>query len=171
MNDERFRFTATEAATATIPVPYVEDAKADFAPYYSSAGHGKRIVDAKEEVVIELAKLGAGGVMFTEGFFGDNPRRYGYLVQFSYLGGTGRMEVAGLPIKLDANDKKVLQVRVQALLNVRDWLKSSITAQVFSPGSYPLMQYLLVNEHQTLAEAALEARGMPNMNPRLPSGE
>lgn len=161
----QFVFTPTEQQIAGVKVPFFEDARADLAPYYSS---DKRIIDAQQEVVVELSKLGAGGVQFLEGFFGVKPKRYGYEIRFAYLGGNGRMQVAGLPIKMEATSKKVTQVRVQALLNVRDWLKSAVTSQIFAPGSYPLMQYLLVNPQQTLAEAALEARGLPDMNPRLP---
>lgn len=163
-----FNFTPTETKGG-INVPFIEDARADFAPYYTVSSHGKSVEDAKSSVLTEMAKLGASAVLFTEGFFGDKPRRYGYLIQFQQGNVLGRIEVAGLPIKTET-EAKIKQSRVQALLNVRDWLKAAVTAQVFAPGSYPLMQYLLLDGERTLAESVIAERGLPNLNPALPSG-
>jgi hypothetical protein len=57
------------------------------------------------------------------------------------------------------------QVRVQALLNVRDWLKVSVTQQVFSPGSHPLVVHLLQpgTEEKTVGQVWMES-----MMPKTP---
>ena len=48
-----FTFTSTEETTAG-RVPFYEDARADFAPYYAS---GKSVKVAKQEMAGELSKL------------------------------------------------------------------------------------------------------------------
>lgn len=160
-----FTFTPTE--TDAIKVPYFEDARANFAPYYSVK---KSIEHAKTEVITELAKLGAGGVLFQPGYFGDGKdKRYGYNITFGYGGGQGLIRVAGLPIKHAQTDKKIENVRVQALLNVRDWLKGAVTARVFSPGSDVLIPFMIVatnldGEPVTVADHLRSGYGMPLLN-------
>lgn len=75
----------------------------------------------------------------------------GYVIHFSLQGGPGAIRVAGLLIRLE-NEKKIKQVRVQALLNVRDWLKAAVTSQVFAPGNNVLYQHLLVDGQRTVAD-------------------
>ncbi|MCA9872175.1 MAG: hypothetical protein KC441_00910 [Anaerolineales bacterium] len=143
-----FVFTPSAEQTA-VSIPFYEDAEASAAPYYSST---KTVRQAKTEVTEELVKLGAGILAFQEGHFGQRPRkRYGYQIQFNYRGAVGVIRVAGLPMRSETS-RKVERVRVQALLNVRDWLKASVTQAVFSPGSNPLMMNLLVDGRHTLAE-------------------
>lgn len=164
-----FNFTPTQNGDAAkIEVPFFEDARARTAPYYRS---GSSIEAAQSAVVDELIKLGARGARFTEGYFGDKPKRYGYLIEFNYNGAGGVIQVAGLPTSGRLTESKLHQIRVQALLNVRDWLKAAVTAQVFAPGSYPLMQYLLVDGSRTLAQYMNEEYKLPESNPMLlPSG-
>jgi hypothetical protein len=146
MNDFVFTPNAEETAVHT---PFYEDATADFAPYYSSS---KTVKQAKSEVTEELVKLGAGVLAFQEGHFGQSPKkRHGYQIQFNYRGAIGIIRVAGLPIR-NTTSRKIERVQVQALLNVRDWLKASVTQPVFSPGSHPLIMNLLVDGRRTLAE-------------------
>jgi hypothetical protein len=116
-----FTFTSTEE-TAANNAPYYEDARADFAPYYAS---GKSVKVAKAEVTAELGKLGGVVVAFREGFFGEGRgRRYGYEIDFLLHDRHGLLRVAGLPMRRETEAKRE-QVRVQALLNVRDWLKAA----------------------------------------------
>lgn len=162
-----FAFTATKNGGG-IRVPYIEDARADFAPYYDI--RNRTLAQAQTEVVNEIAKLGGGAVAFQEGYFGsDDAKRYGYVLTFNYHGSPGIIRVAGLPMKAKVTDAKIEKVRLQALLNVRDWLKAAVTAQVFSPGSEPLMQYLLVDGEHTVADYIATGRGLPRMN-ALPAG-
>jgi hypothetical protein len=91
-----FDFTPTDEPQDKIEVPFFEDARSGFAPYYSSQ---KSVQDAKSQVGVELAKLGATDWYFKDGFFGVDPKRYGYEVKFVYMGFPGKLMVAGLPIK------------------------------------------------------------------------
>lgn len=168
-----FKFTPTdETRTVSIKAPFYEEAKASYAPYYES-GRNLKIEQAQDQVAAEIAKLGGRGVRFIEGYFGDQPKRHGYLVTFSYGGHDAQIQVAGLPCKGEVTERKLHLIRVQALLNVRDWLKAAVTAQVFAPGSYPLMQYLLIDTAQgqkTLAEVIVEDHRLPVSNPLLMDG-
>ena len=146
-----FSFTPTEADQSAAHIPYFEDARADFAPYYSV--RNKTIAEAKAEIATELTKLNAGILTFQEGYFGSKPKRYGYIVHVQYSGSRGRIVVAGLPMNGKETEAKITAVRLQALMNVRDWLKAAVTAQVFAPESDMLMQFLLVDGQQTVAQA------------------
>lgn len=161
-------FTPTDNMMG-LRVPYLEEARADFAPYYRT---GKTESAIQTEIITELAKLGGGSIQFRRGFFGaKSAKRHGYIINFTLGGQPARMEVAGLPIRDAETQKKIEQVCVQALCNVRDWIKAAVTAQVFAPGSNPLIQYLLVDKDRTLAQALIEDRQIPNTNPMLESGE
>lgn len=162
-----FSFTPTEGR-GEIHVPFLEDARADFAPYYDV--RGKSIDKAQTEVITELAKLGAGGVMFQAGYFGTGKdRRYGYNITFSYGGGQGIIRVAGLPIKLQHTDRKIEKARLQALMNVRDWLKGAVTTRVFSPGSDVLIPFMIVahtsGKAYTVADYIRSMGELPQLNP------
>lgn len=156
MND--FTFTPT-GDDGRIQTPYYEDARSDFAPYYSSS---KTVADAKAEVVQELAKLGAAILFFQEGTYGSKPKRHGYQIRFNWQGMTGLIRVAGLPMRSETEAKRD-KVRVQALLNVRDWLKASVTQPVFSPGSHPLLMNLLVDGTRTMAEMVIQNGRVPQL--------
>ena len=150
-----FTFTSTEPA-GPVNVPFYEDARADFAPYYRSQ---KTVKAAKTEVAAELAKLGGAVVAFREGFFGHKPKRYGekslrygYEIDFLLYERRGVLRVAGLPLRSET-PAKIEQVRVQALLNVRDWLKAAVTQPVFQPGAgHPLLMHMLVDGKRTVAD-------------------
>lgn len=160
MND--FVFTPSEQDLA-FDIPYFEDAKAEFAPYYSSS---KTISNAKAEIRLELSKLEASVKRFQEGHFGIDPKRYGYQISFFLQGAPGVIRVAGLPIRKET-DRKIERVQVQALLNVRDWIKASVTQPVFSPGSNPLMMNMLVpGSGKTIGEYLLKSGNLA-----LPIGE
>lgn len=148
-----------------IKVPFLEDARADFAPYYDNRGS---IAEAQAALSAEFAKLGAGIVRFREGDFtiSDQVRR-GYQIEFTWRGVRGRIMVAGLPIEKGVTDVKLKKAKIQALLNVRDWIKASVTTRIFSPGEHPLISHLLMKNGKTMAESALESMHLP----QLPSGE
>lgn len=148
-----FQFTPTDNLNdATLKVPCLEDARASFAPYYTTE---KSLDRLQAEVLGEIAKLGGGATIFREGFFGENPKRYGYVISFQLGGHLAQIVCAGLPLRTES-PKKIIQVRAQALSIMRDWLKAAVTARVFSPGANPLLQFLLVDGKRTLAEALLE---------------
>lgn len=143
-----FNFTPIGEQSDELKVPYYEDARADTAPYYAST----RSVDAaKQEVLNKLLVLGATGY-FQEGDFSvSKQKRRGYVLHFVMNGARGRMVVAGLPIQ-SMTPAKLDKVRVQALLNLADWLKGAITTKVFSPGMNPLIPFMLVDETRTVAD-------------------
>jgi hypothetical protein len=158
-----FQFTPTDKHQV-IQVPHIEDARADFAPHYRSR---KTVIQAQAEVTAEMGKLGGGVIAFDEGYFGTGEqKRYGYILRFVYGGAEGVIRVAGLPMKGRKTDAKIRQVRLQALLNVRDWLKAAVTSQVFSPGSEPLIGHLLVpGTDKTVADHIAEQGKLPRINP------
>ncbi|MGB1285013.1 MAG: hypothetical protein ACPG7F_00650 [Aggregatilineales bacterium] len=144
-----------------IDAPFIEDARADFAPYYRSR-ENKNINQAQHEVLAELAKLGAGG-RFVDGVFDvDGQERYGYILHFYFAGLEGVIPVVGLPIR-NKTKVRVEAVRIQALLILRDWLKASVTKQVFSPGSAVLVPYLLVDGQRTVTQFLLDEQRMPQL--------
>lgn len=63
-----------------IPVPYFEEARADYAPYYRSR---MSEANAKAEVINELNKLGGSRVKFVAGYFTrEKQKRYGFTIYF-----------------------------------------------------------------------------------------
>ena len=151
-----------EAKDNAIAAPWFEDARADFAPYYSST---KNIKSAMSEVAEEMVKLGAFITSFQPGKFTVNKRtRLGYVIEFMLNGAMGRIQIAGLPM-FSPTEPKEKRVRVQCLLNVKDWLKAAVTMQVFSPDTSPLIPYLLVSGadgHQyTVADLVMRRGEVP----------
>jgi hypothetical protein len=147
-------------------VPFFEDAKADFAPYYSAAKSGRSVQSAQNEISVELAKLGGGVTAFVQGkFVIDGQERHGYEIRFLYGGMQGVIRVAGLPFKADATKKKIDAVLVQALMVVRDWLKAAVTSRVFTPGSDALIGHLLIpGTDKTVADYIRSQGSLPQLS-------
>lgn len=125
----------------TIEVPSFEDARADFAPYY---GTTLKITEAQIAINVEIAKLGGMVVSFKEGeLITNGTSRFAYEIRFVMGERFGVLRVAALPITKAATADKVRRAKVQALLNLRDWLKSAVTQQVFLPNLNPLLQHLI----------------------------
>ncbi len=154
-------FTQTNKSEDKIHIPFFEDATAATAPYYSTQ---RSISSVQKEIAGILDQLGGERIRFKEGWFGEKPRRYGHVVQFRYAEQDAQIISAGLPMR-NETDKKVLTVKVQALLIVKDQLKAAFTALVFSPGSYPLMQYVLGAGDKTLGELFVNRYELPMLNP------
>jgi hypothetical protein len=163
-----FTFTPTSDFNAQLKVPYFEEARANFAPYYDV--RHKTLIQAQAEVSAELAKLGAGVQSFQDGIFqAGKTKRHGYNIRFNYGGGQGIIRVAGLPFHHDETPRKIERVKLQALLNVRDWLKAAITNRIFSPGADILIPFMLVDftpgHERTVAEYIAEKGQLPQLNP------
>ena len=142
-------FTPDEPTESELHVPFIEDARADTAPFYSTSKTEKQ---ARAEIEKNLALLGAAVSRFQSGKFNVNGQeRYGYLIGFLWHGASGEIRIAGLPMRKHSEAKE-RQVRVQALLNVSQWLQTLITQQIFSPGSNPLVPYLLAADGKTVLE-------------------
>jgi hypothetical protein len=137
-------------------VPFLEDARADFAPFYSST---KSVKQATSELEKEMAKLSASVLRVQSGKFQvDGKNRLGYLIEFTLYGIRGELTVAARPIRKPTPAKEN-QARVQALLNVVQWVQSMVTKRVFSPGSNPLIPYLLAADGRQILET-LATSGM-----------
>ncbi len=154
-------FTQTSKDDNKIHVPFFEDATAATAPYYTT---GRSIASVQKEIAGILDQLGGERIRFVEGWFGDKPRRYGHILKFRYADQDAQIISAGLPMR-NATTKKTETVKVQALLIVKDQLKAAFTALVFSPGSYPLMQYVLGAGDKTLGELFVNRYELPMLNP------
>lgn len=153
-----FTFIPDASQDANIKVPFIEDARADFAPFYSTT---KNIKQAQSEVEKSLAKLGGSVYRFQQGKFDvNNQWRFGYLINFRWRGAEGQIVVAGLPIRKHTEAKEN-KVRIQALLNVAQWLQSLMTQEVFSPNSNPLVPYLLASDGKTIMQHILESKAIP----------
>ncbi|MEQ8673280.1 MAG: hypothetical protein RIC84_08695 [Aggregatilineales bacterium] len=148
-----------------IDVPFIEDARADFAPYYDI--RSKTVADAQREMMMEMSKLGAMVTQVVAGAFeSDGMRRHGFEIRFFYDGVQGMMRVAGLPMRSHQTDTKIAKVQIQALLNVRDWAKSAVTAKVFSPGHDPLIGHILLPDGsgRTIADYVRTQKHMPMLS-------
>ncbi len=144
-----FNFVPDNQQSTKPPIPFFEDATADYAPYYASK---KSVNEAVAELALELSKLDAFLIGVQAGHFPHGKyKRYGYVVRFSYNGKDGLLRAAGLPMRSETAHK-VERTRVQALLNVKDWLKSLVTQKVFGMDAHPLLSHLLVSGEETLAE-------------------
>lgn len=165
-----FRFIPDDSV---MEVPYLEDARADYAPYWTEYNRGataKKVRDAQQGISQEMAKLGAAPTRFVEGVFQNGQvRRHGIEIHFVYGGARGILRVAGLPMHSET-DKKVLATKIQALKIVRDWLKSAVTAKVFSPGNDPLLGYLLLPDGsgRTVSDYIREQNELPATSSNTP---
>lgn len=152
-----------KSAQADLRVPFFENARADYAPYYQNKTWS--ISKAKAAVQTEFGKLGAAILEWEEGdFIINGQRRRGYKLHFVLQGAKGRMVVAGLPMEKAKTEGKLTRARIQSLLNVRDWIKAAVTAQIFSPGENPLIPHLILKSGKTLAERITESAGLPELD-------
>lgn len=172
-----FQFTP-DSQQAQIEVPFIEDATAATAPYYTANANARKkgtdvnkITRLHSEIGVELGKLGAILTGIIPGTYGSGKaKRYGYVIRFVYGGAQGVIHVAGLPMRSETPNKKQ-DVLVQALSIVRDWLKSAVTARVFNPRSDVLIPYLLVDKEHTVADYIADRGKLPRMDtPMLENG-
>jgi hypothetical protein len=138
-----WQFTPDEAGKS-VQIPYLEDAKGEYAPNYASK---KTPEQAIVNLVSALSILGAAFLGATPGTFEDGDvRRYGYIIRFAYGTGIGEIRVAGLPMRATETANKIQQARTQAILTARDMFQAIHQAQVFIPGAADfVMLYLLVD--------------------------
>lgn len=156
-----FQFTPLQDTNQAVSVPFFEDARADFAPFYSTS---KAPDTVQAEIIAELAKLGGYAVYFVYGTFHDDKRkRHGYEVRFTLNGAPGMFRVAGLPMRTE-DAKKREKVLAQALCICREWVKGMVTTKVFMPGTEPLAQYLLVNgQGDTITDFIISRGKLPEL--------
>lgn len=168
------KFTPKETSEDKAKVPFFEDARSDYAPYYSaSAQKNWTINKAKNAIQVEMGKLGGTIMGFDEGDFGEEVLRPGYRINFMLNGRPGRISIVCLPIRRWTQNRHEA-VRVQALLIIRDWLKAQVTSMIFSPGNNPLIPHLLdAKKDMTFAEmiAAQEEIDVPRISAPAVEGE
>lgn len=167
-----WNFKADEPAKASIAVPFIEDATAKTAPFYSS---GKSIEQAKADVVEWFDVLGAGILSFQSGVYEINKqKRFGFVIRFTlnvdpFNGMEGVIRVAGLPMR-SPTPAKEKQVKVQALLNIAEQLRTAYTSRLFSPDSHPLVPNLLIPGKDGQVRTVTEAITYMINAPQLESG-
>jgi hypothetical protein len=150
-----------------IVVPYFENVRSDDSPGYST---GRSMESLQKEAVALFARLGAYRVAFQQGRFDTKPIRHGMVVTFWLDGNEGRLTVAALPFLHAETPKKVEQALKHAMFNVILMLKSQIQTQIFSPGTNPLIQYLLTSGgDRTIGEELTERLYIQDRNPALPA--
>lgn len=150
----------SDALKTEIEVPFIEDATGETAPNYSTK---RSVTDAQSELSRWVGKhsgivVGITPVKFNNTIAGKNIIRYGYVVDFMFLGGArGRMHIAGLPIRKETPAKKE-QVLAMALLNRAEFFKTAYATRIHDPHSNPLLQYLLVDGERTVAQVIVEQK-------------
>jgi hypothetical protein len=131
-----------EKPAAALHVPFYEDADAKAAPGYSTSKNPEAL---QAEIIMLIDKMGGSQPMFRAGMFEmDGRERYGYVLDFRFVGMPAALKVAGLPMRSETPTKK-RQVQAHALYVIREWLISQKTARLFSPGSEPLAQYIFTS--------------------------
>lgn len=134
----------------TIDVPSFEEARSS----KGIRGHRseKKIKVLKDEVRKAIARLGGGVERFIKGKFHGESVRDGYIVRFNLKGHPGEIKVAALPIEKKRTDYKRDKALKQALFTVRDIFEAQYNLKLLSPGSNPLLPYLLADGGETVAE-------------------
>ena len=102
----------------TIDIPFFENARADFAPYYA-VRKTTTLKSAESQVAEELAKLGGYVTGFHRGIYQiDAMERYGYEIRFMHGGTSGIIRIAGLPIHSKTEKKiELLKEKRTSLIN------------------------------------------------------
>lgn len=147
-----------------VEVPFFEDA--------SKRKHGikgkgttKNLGRLKDEISNAISELGGSVKRIVRGKFEGKEVRHGFLVEFTLKGATGRMPVAGLPIKNEKTERKKKQCLKQALYTVRESLEAQYNMKVLTVDSEPLLQYLLIEGQDgtegTLAEQFKSGDALP----------
>ncbi len=138
-------------------VPFFEDQSEQKIPGRRTEKTQKNL---KGEIISLMAKLGAGGVLFIQGTYPGERKRYGYQIQFNINGVPGRFDVAALPIKSETAVKKD-RALAQALYLIRNWLEAEHFSAVYRPGAVALLPYLIGEGGQTLTEAIIAGGKLP----------
>lgn len=133
-----------------LKVPWFEDA--------TTAAHGvrghntsKSLETLQAELRAEIGRLGGTVQHLVAGAFEGRPKRYGYLIHFTFQAHEGQLAVAALPLKKETPAKKTAALK-QALFTVREHLRAQYNMLLLSPGGNPLLPYLLADGKRTVAE-------------------
>lgn len=152
-----------EESSQDLEIPYFEDATTE---EHGVRGHstGRSIEQLKADIRAAVGRLGGSVLAVTAGHFQVEPLRYGYVIDFDFKNHPGRLIVAALPIKKETATKKKNALR-QALYTVHSTLEAQYNLLLLSPGSNPLLPYLLVEGgKQTVAELYNERFEVPMLS-------
>lgn len=155
----------TPEEAGIIAIPFFEDATSDI----GIKGHAttKSIKELRSQLVMAISRLGGTVESIDTGTFPDVPPRRGMRVSFTINGHPGRLEIAALPFRDASTPKKEDKALRMALYNVIDSLEASYNLLLMSPGSMPLMQYMLApGTDQTIAESLMEKGDVPRLTAR-----
>lgn len=148
-----------------VEIPYFEDASgADGVVGYSTT---QDEAELKEKIRTEVARVGSRVESFVKGHYEDEsasgtPDRYGYMIQFTYHGVEGRINVAALPIRKETAARK-RQAHRQALFTIWKMLESHYNCRLNMPHDTPLIPFLLDDKGRTLLEAIQSAGILPQL--------
>lgn len=115
----------------------------------------------RDRVADLLARLGGGAVVFMPGEYPGRPKRFGYRITFNVNGIPARLDVAALPFRHAATDKKKQAAMSQALFLVGNWLEAELHSWIYRPGVIPLVPFLIGEGDRTVTEALVESRMLP----------
>lgn len=110
----------------------------------------------KDQIILLMGKLGAGGVYFVECDIPDEPPREGYLMMFNLNGVDGRVEIQALPVRGHRKSSYPGRSLAMALFNIANWLECEVYGQIFRPNSVPLIAHLIGPEGKTVTEVLVE---------------
>lgn len=145
-----------------VEVPFFEDATGEI----GIKGHTtqKSMDELKAKIATSLGRLDAQVVSIRRGQFPTSPKRDGFRVNFIYMGNPSRLDVAALPIK-GRSEKKRKQALKQALFSINYALEAQYLLTVLSPGSAPLVPYMLVADTgKTIVEIMRERGDLPSLS-------
>lgn len=148
-----------ESVSQELEVPWFEEATT---AQHGVRGHntGKGIDELQGEIRAVIGRLGGSVRLFVAGTFPGQRKRYGYEVRFEIAGHEGRILIAALPLKKETPAKKTATLK-QALYTVREHLQAQYNLLLLSPGSNPLLPYLLADGQRTVAELYRERYEVP----------
>lgn len=150
----------SDALQEEITVPFLEDATGENAPNSRTT---RSVANAQGELSRWVGKhggivTGMIPVKFNNTIDGKNVVRYGFVVNFVFAGGaSGRMHIAAIPMRKETVEKKN-RVLAMALLNRAEFFKAAFASRIHDPYSNPLLQYLLVDGEQSVAQVIIERK-------------
>lgn len=146
-----------EFKTPISNVPYFEDSIKLKIPGRATR---KTVQQLQKEIGEVLVKLGAFNTQFEPGAFPGTPKRYGYRVNFQFANASGRIDIAALPMKNETVTTR-RDALEQALYLFRNKIEAQFYANIYEPGSLPLMPYLIGRDGQTVSEAIAATGTLP----------
>lgn len=147
-------------------VPYFEDVRASDG--WEGQGSEKSIDTLRAEVAEAVQRLGGFVAAFREGNFEiDGLNRPGLQLYYTIAGAPGRLDIAGLPCRNPANERRSRNNSLKmALYMVRNALNGMWFLQQLSPGFAPLMPFMIADRNgNTVSQLWAQGSGMAALLP------